>query len=130
MLPGPAEELAFCTASTLVEALRRREISSRDLLEVYLERVERLDAPINSVVTLDVDGARAAAAAADEAFARGDGLGPLHGLPMTIKDCWDVAGVRTTVGDPDFANHRPVTDAPLVERLRASGAVMFGRTNV
>ena len=80
------------------EAIRRRELSSRELLDHYLSRVERLNPPLNAVVTLDPDGARRAADAADAAVARGEVLGPLHGVPMTIKDTYETAGMRTTCG--------------------------------
>src|SRR4051794_24598752 len=89
-------------ASTLVRALRGREISSRELLDEYLVEVERINPALNAVVTLDVDAARAAAAAADEATARGHDVGALHGLPMTVKDAFETAGVRTTSGAPDL----------------------------
>ena len=74
------------------------------------------------MVTVDIEGARAAASDADEAMARGESRGVLHGLPITTKDCFDVARMRTTVGDPDFADYVPSADAPLVARLRQAGA--------
>src|SRR5437660_1075015 len=89
-------------AAQLVRALRNREISSRELLEDYLSRVEDLNPSLNAVVTLDVDAARAAASAADQATARGHDVGALHGLPMTVKDAFETAGLRTTSGAPDL----------------------------
>src|SRR5690606_24811543 len=68
--------------------------------------------------------------AIDAARARGETLGPLAGLPMTVKDCWDVAGLVSTDGDPRWRDHRPTRDAPVVARLRAAGAVLFGKSNV
>ena len=124
------DDLAFSTATELTSALQRREVSSQELLDVYLARLERFNGELNAIVTVDSEGARASAQAADDASARGDSLGPLHGLPMTIKDCFDVAGMRTTVGDPDYEQYVPAIDAPLVARLRAAGAVIFGRSNV
>jgi len=100
------------------------------LLDAYLTRVEQLDTPINAVVTLDRDRAHAAAARADDAAARGDWLGPLHGLPITIKDAIQVAGVRSTGGAIELANHVPTADAPSVARLKGAGAIVFGKTNV
>jgi amidase len=114
------------SATNLVNALRRREIGSRELLDGYLERV---DPELNAVVTLDVERARAEAAAADEAAARGEALGPLHGLPITVKDSIETAGLRTTCGVPQLAGHVPARDAVAVARLRAAGAVVFGKTN-
>ena len=107
-----------------------REISSRELLEDYLSRVEDLNPALNAVVTLDVDAARAAARAADEATARGHDVGALHGLPITVKDAFETAGLRTTSGAPDLAGYVPARDADAVARLRAAGAVIFGKTNL
>ena len=91
-------EIATRPAHELADALRRRELSSRELLEHYLDRTEARNPSLNAIVTLDPDGARRAADAADAALARGDVLGPLHGVPMTIKDTYETAGIRTTCG--------------------------------
>ncbi|WP_270886905.1 amidase family protein [Pedococcus sp. 5OH_020] len=117
-------------ATHLMRALRRREISSRELLEQYLARIEERNPALNAVVTLDVEGARATAAAADQATARGHDLGALHGLPITIKDSLETTGMRTTSGAPDLAGYVPARDADAVARLRAAGAVIFGKTNL
>ena len=82
----------------LANDLRTGELRSRELLELYLDRIERLDGDVNAVVTLDADRARAAADAADAVVARGDELGPLHGLPVTIKDAIETEGIRSTGG--------------------------------
>ena len=92
--------------------------------------IEQLGPPINAVVTLDRERAYAAAARADDAAARGDWLGPLHGLPITIKDALEVAGVRSTGGATELTDHIPAVDAPSVARLKAAGAIVFGKTNV
>ena len=113
------------SATALTAALRAREIGARELLERYLDRVERLNGRLNAVVTLDVERARAAA---DRADREGAG-GPLHGLPMTIKDTFETARVRTTSGAQMLAGHVPERDAEAVARLRAAGAVIFGKTN-
>ncbi len=123
-------ELHFRSASELAAALRRRELSSRELLEVYLARIEKHNPGLNAVVTLDVEGARTRAALADAALARGESWGPLHGVPMTIKDSFETAGMRTTSGSPTLANHVPAKDADAVKRLRDAGAVIFGKTNL
>ncbi len=117
------------SASELLGALRRREIGSRELLEHQLARIERLNAGLNAVVTLDLERARAAADAADRALAQGEPLGPLHGLPITVKDTFETAGLRTTCGVPELSEHVPRADAVAVARLRAAGAVIFGKTN-
>src|SRR3954463_16704461 len=117
-------------ARAMADAVRRREISARELLELHLARIAERNPELNAVVSLDEERARAGAAAADEATARGDGLGPLHGLPFAFKDTHDVAGWRTTYGSPLFADHVPDADDLVVERIRAAGAVTIGKTNV
>jgi amidase len=122
-------ELDGASATEHVAALRRREIGSRELLEHFLHRIERWNDGVNAVVTLDVERARAAADAADRALASGAGEGALFGLPMTVKDSFETAGLRSTCGVPELAGHVPGTDAIAVARLRAAGAVIFGKTN-
>jgi amidase len=123
-------ELAYVSATDLARKIRQREVSSRDALEYFLSRIATLDKPINSVVTVDAERARAEATAADEAVARGEARGPLHGVPMTIKDSFQTAGMRTTSGAPELASFVPQEDAWPVARLRAAGAVIFGKTNL
>jgi amidase len=122
---------ATSSAVELTRALRSKEISARELLDLYLERIERLDRDrVNAVVTLDVDRAHERAAAADEALARGDEVGSLHGLPMTVKDAIATEGIRTTGGAVELTDHVPTADAPAVTRLKAAGAIVFGKTNL
>jgi amidase len=122
---------ATSTAVELATAVRTKEISSRELLDLYLDRIERLDRnAVNSVVTLDVERARAAAANADDALARGDEVGPLHGLPVTIKDAIATEGIRSTGGAVELVDHVPAADAPAVTRLKDAGAIVFGKTNL
>jgi amidase len=121
--------IAHEPASVLTARLRRRELSSRELVELYLDRIDRLNPVLNAVVTLDAERARMEAAAADEAAARGEVLGPLHGLPVTVKDSIETASLRTTCGAPELAGHVPRRDATAVARLRAAGAVVLGKTN-
>jgi amidase len=120
----------FLPASELAAAIRARRISSRELLEAYLARIERINPAINAVVTLDAERALAAADAADRATLAGADLGPLHGLPVTIKDAIETAGIRSTGGAPELAAHTPAVDAPAVARLKQAGAIVFGKTNV
>src|SRR5829696_9074997 len=117
------------SATEIVAGIRAKEVSSSELLATFLERVERRR-DLNAVVTLDVERATATAARADEAVARGEALGALHGLPMTIKDAFETEGLRTTSGAPELADHVPERDADAVARLRAAGAVIFGKTNL
>jgi amidase len=117
-------------AVVLAGLLRSREVSAREVVEAHIERVEAVDGLVNAVVTRSFDAALAKAAAADEAMARGETQGLLHGLPVAHKDLADTAGVRTTYGSPLFAEHMPEVDALVVERMSASGAISLGKTNV
>jgi amidase len=117
------------TAAELTQALRDRQISSRELLGYLLARAAELNPELNAIVAWDTDRAQAAAAAADEAAARGEFAGPLHGLPMTVKDTYETQGLVTTAGSPDLATYVPQADAVAVARLRAAGAIIFGKTN-
>ncbi|HVN89076.1 MAG TPA: amidase [Candidatus Binataceae bacterium] len=123
-------ELAYLSAITIAKRIRQKEISSRETLDYFLDRVAKLDKPINSVVTIDADRARAEADAADAALARGEASGPLHGVPMTIKDSFQTAGMRTTSGAPELAHFVPTEDAWPVARLREAGAIIYGKTNL
>lgn len=123
-------DLAFATASRLVAALAAGEVSSSELLDLYLDRVERHDERLGAVVVRDAERARAAACAADEQRARGERSGPLHGLPVTVKECFEASGMRTTCGAPALAGHVSEQDADAVARLRAAGAIVFGKTNL
>jgi amidase len=120
----------FASATELVAALRQKRLSSRELLETYVRRIERYNPALNAVVTLDAERARGAADAADAATMRGEATGPLHGLPVTVKDCLATAGLRTTAGSTSLASYVPEEDAVAVARLRAAGAIVFGKTNL
>ncbi len=123
-------ELAYCSAIAIAKKIRRRELSSREAVDYFLARVVTLDKPVNSVVTIDAARARAEADAADASLARGEVCGPLHGVPITIKDSFQTAGMRTTSGAPELATFVPQADAWPVARLRAAGAVVYGKTNL
>jgi amidase len=123
-------DIAFQSASELVECLRGGQVSSRDLLEHYLERIAVHNPALRAVVTLDADRARAEADAADTARSRGDAVGPLLGLPMTIKDQFATSGMRTTFGNRGRGDYVPSYDALPVAKLRAAGAIIFGKTNL
>jgi amidase len=123
-------DLAFDTATALAGRIRRKEIGCRELLEHYIARVERLDPQVNAVVVKDFERARAAADQADATLARGEALGPLHGVPMTIKESFHLAGTPTTFGFAAFRENLAGRDATVVQRLKRAGAVIFGKTNV
>lgn len=116
------------SATQLLALLKSRRIGAVELLQLVLARIEKYNPKFNIVVARDVEGAMRAAKRADEMKAS-DG-GALHGLPMTIKDVWEVSGMPATCGFESLATHRPQRDADAVARLRAAGAVIFGKTNV
>jgi amidase len=123
-------ELAYSSAIAIAKQIRERKISSREALDYFLTRVRALDQPINSVATIDADRARAEADDADAMLARGEVRGPLHGVPMTIKDSFQTARMRTTSGAPELSSFVPTEDAWPVARLREAGAIVFGKTNL
>ena len=123
-------DLAYATTEEVAEAIHKKEISSREAVDYFLARVEALDKTINSVVTIDAERARAEADAADAALARGERRGPLHGVPMTIKDSYQTKGMRTTSGAPELKDFIPEEDAWPVARLREAGAIIYGKTNL
>jgi amidase len=127
---GPMSLTVDSTARAMADAVRRREISARELLELHLDRIAERNPELNAIVSLDEERARAGAAEADAVTARGGGLGPLHGLPFAVKDTHDLAGWRTTYGSPLYADHVPEVDELVVERIRAAGVVPIGKTNV
>ncbi len=128
-MPAIAEELCDRTAVELARMIRHHEVSAREVLDAHLERIDRWNPIVNAIVTRTTDLARARAAELDEALARGEEPGPLHGLPIAHKDLVDTAGIRTTYGSPIYADHVPDVDEPFVARLRAAGTVLVGKTN-
>ncbi|MGY2065829.1 amidase [Blastococcus sp. SYSU DS0619] len=124
------DELCTRPATELAALVRARQVSARELLDAHLARIERLDPQVNAVVTLDAEGARAAADAADAAQAAGQPLGPLHGLPVAHKDTHATGGMRTTWGSPVHRDTVPARDELVVARLRSAGAIRVGKTNV
>ncbi len=129
-MAGMRDMTVDSTARAQADAVRRREISARELLDLHLDRIAERNPQLNAIVSLDEERARAGAAAADEVLASGADVGPLHGLPFAFKDTHAVAGWRTTYGSPLFADHVPDRDELLVERVRRAGAVTIGKTNV
>tara|TARA_Y100000385_G_scaffold270834_1_gene310231 strand:- start:385 stop:1761 length:1377 start_codon:yes stop_codon:yes gene_type:complete len=122
-------DLSTATATEALAALRAGTISSAELLEAQLARVEKFNPELNAVVAMDLERARAGARTADEALARGQSLGPLHGLPITIKDLYATEGLVTTSGYVPFKDFVPKKDAAGVAALKKAGAIIYGKTN-
>lgn len=123
-------ELAFSSATELAQLIQRKQVSSFELTQYYIERIERFDKALNAVVARDFERALEAAKSADESLARGQRLGSLHGVPMTIKEAFDVSGLPTTWGVPEQRDNLALNDATAVEHLKAAGAHFIGKTNV
>ena len=124
------DELAFASATHLLELIATRQVSPVELTELYFSRIDRLDSQLNSHILLTHDEAMKTARAAEEAVIRGRELGALHGLPISIKDTQMTRGVRTTLGSLVFKDRIPERDAAVVERVRDAGAIILGKTNV
>lgn len=122
------DELVSHSATALVELIRKRAISPVEVASAYLNRIDKLNPGFNAIVTLAPDFL-VQAKAAEAAVLSGEELGPLHGLPVTIKDTIETAGLRTTSGSAIRANYVPDVDAPAVARLKAAGAIILGKTN-
>jgi len=116
-------------AIEMARQLRAGSLSAREVLAAHLAQIERFNPTMNAIVTLVAERAAASARAADERFARREAVGPLHGLPIAHKDLQPTQGIRTTFGSPAFRDHVPDHDSLLVERVRAAGAIMVGKTN-
>ena len=124
------QKLAFASATALAKLVREKKIGALELLDFYLERVERLNPRLNAVIVQQADVARKAAAERDGETARGESRGPLHGVAMTVKESFDVPGLPSTWGLAPFRDNIASRTALAVERLEAAGAVVFGKTNV
>jgi amidase len=125
-----SSELAFASATELAQKLRNRELSCEELLDHYLDRVDRYNGELNALVVDIRDQAREDARAADKALASGKDIGPLHGIPMTVKESYNVAGTPTTWGNPDWKDNVVNEDAESVKKLKDAGVIVFGKTNV
>src|SRR5712692_9649081 len=124
------DELCWMPASRMAELIRRKKLSPVEVIDAVLDRIAKVDPKLNAFVTLTAERARREAKAAERALTRtGATLGPLHGVPFSVKDLVTTRGVRTTFGTPLFGDNVPTEDAPMVERLRAAGAIMLGKTN-
>lgn len=123
-------DLVFLSASQLAKAIRERSVSSSEVLEAHLAQIAQHNCVLNAIVTLDSEQALTRAKQADTALAQGELWGPLHGVPVTVKDLFDTAGLRTTWSYKPRANYIPQQDATAIARLRAAGAILIGKTNM
>jgi aspartyl-tRNA(Asn)/glutamyl-tRNA(Gln) amidotransferase subunit A len=123
-------DLASLTLSEAIELIGRREVSPVELTRGYLERIDRLDGRLNSYITVTRDSALAAAEAAQRSLERGEKIGPLHGIPLALKDLYETAGIRTTMGSLFFTDYVPQEDAVAVSKLYSAGALLLGKLNM
>ena len=122
--------LVFLTATQLAEKIRSGETTSLEVVQAFLKQIETYNPILNAIVTLDAQGALERAKEADEALARGELWGPLHGVPVTIKDSFSTAGMLSTSSHPPLADYVPPEDATVVARLRNAGAIILGKSNL
>ncbi|MEP7359146.1 MAG: amidase family protein, partial [Anaerolineales bacterium] len=128
--PAAGNKLAWLTASQAATAIQSGALGSLELVEALLARIKTHNPALNAIIMLDAESARRQAQAADKALQRGLPAGALHGVPITIKDSFETAGLKTVSGYPPFADHIPSTDAPPVAHLRQAGAIILGKTNL
>lgn len=126
----PSDSLNALSAEQIVAKIKSRDFSCQALLAYYEAQYQLHNGRINAIVATNFEAAKKRAIAADEALANGEDWGPLHGLPMTIKDCFEVVGMPTTAGNPVYKNHYASSHAEAVQRLINAGAIVFGKTNV
>jgi amidase len=122
-------ELTSLSVTALAQAIRTKKVSAEEVVNAYLQRIEDINPKINAIVQLAADAARMQAREADAALARGKVLGPLHGVPFTVTDLLETAGVTSAAGTTGRASFTPTHDATVVARLRAAGAILLGKTN-
>ena len=126
----PNSEICFMPATELTRRIRKRELSCREVMQAYLNQIERVNPIVNAIVTcIPSEQALALADAADDALVQGKEIGPLHGLPIAHKDLVPTKGMRTTWGSPIYGDFVPDHDGLIVERLRKAGAICIGKTN-
>ncbi|HWZ18541.1 MAG TPA: amidase [Ktedonobacteraceae bacterium] len=124
------DELIYTSATSLAQAIRDKQVSSQEVVEAYIHRIEAVNPQLNAVVQLTADTALTQSRQADVALARGEIKGPLHGVPISIKDSFDTEGVISTAGTKGRASYVPQQDATAVARMRAAGAILLGKTNL
>lgn len=121
--------IIYASTTELAAAIRAKNVSAVEVLDAHLDQIEKHNPTLNAVVTLDAEGARARAREADDARARGENWGPLHGVPFVMKDAFATRGMRSTIGFPPF-DFVPQTDSTVAARLKAAGGILAGKTNV
>jgi amidase len=130
-MPHSTDEICFMRAVDLVDAIRGKKVSAREVMQAHLKQIHQVNARVNAMVTMvDEDQLMAQAAAADEALAKGKWLGPLHGLPVAVKDLHETRGIRTTFGSPLHKDYVPDFDCRVVQREKEAGAIVLGKSNV
>jgi len=129
--PTSQDEICFMRAVDILDAIRKKKLSAREVMQAHLEQIDHLNTKVNAIVTLvPEDQLMAQAAAADDALAKGKWLGPLHGLPVGVKDLHETNGIRTTFGSPLHKDYVPDFDCRVVQHERDAGAIVSGKTNV
>src|SRR5438105_4226245 len=123
-------DIVFSSTTQLAAAIRTGRVTAVEVLEAHLAQIEQRNPTLNAVITLDAERAYERAREADEALARGEIWGPIHGVPFTLKDAHATAGMRTTTGFPPLADYVPQEDSPVAARLKAAGGNLMGKTNV
>jgi amidase len=123
-------DLTFAPAYQLAQMIRQRQVSALEVVEAYLAKISRHNAQLNAICTLDTENARTRAIAADLALDRGENWGRLHGVPITVKDIFETANLRTTAGYVPLKDYIPAQDATIVARLKAAGAIVLGKSNM
>src|SRR5260370_42180646 len=127
----PESEICFLSARQMADFIRRKKLSAREAMQAHLKQIQRVNPKVNAIVTLvPEDQLMAQALAADEATAKGNSKGPLHGLPVGVKDLHATEGIRTTFGSPLYAEDIPNFDCLIAEREKNAGAIVIGKTNV
>lgn len=123
-------DIVFSSTAQLAAAIRASHVSAVEVLEAHLAQIDKHNPALNAIITLDAERAHDRAREADEALARGEVWGPLHGVPFTLKDAHSTVGMRTTVGFPPLADHVPLEDSTVTARLKQAGGILIGKTNV
>lgn len=129
--PASSDEICFLPAKELASLIHQKKLSSREVMQAHLKQIGRINPKVNAIVTLvPEDQLMAQALAADEAIAKGNWFGPLHGMPIGVKDLHETKGIRTTHGSPLYKDHIPTADCLVVEREKIVGGIVIGKTNV
>jgi len=123
-------DIVFSSTTQLATAIRTRHISASETMQAHLAQFDKHNPALNAIHIIDAEKAMERAQAADDALARGEVWGPLHGVPFTLKDAHSTAGIRTTVGFPPFADYVPTEDSTVTARLKRAGGVLIGKSNV